>query len=78
MVPLAHSDTYALRLGHYPTKILLPENESGDAVTSSCEGIAPKDKMRCCDVTGLQRGVHIISWGVRIISWGCEGNVAGV
>src|SRR6266480_1634364 len=33
--------------------------------------------MRCCDVTGLQRGVHIISWGVCIISWGCEGNVAG-
>ncbi len=28
-------------------------------------------------MTGLQRGVHIISWGVCIISWGCEGNVAG-
>ena len=33
-----------------------------------------EDKMRCCNVTGLQRGVYIISWGVRIISWGCEGN----
>ena len=37
-----------------------------------------EDKMRCYNVTGLQRGVYIISRGVDVISWGCEGNIAGV
>ena len=41
------------------------------------KGIA-EDKMRCCDVTGLQRGVDEISRGVDVISWGCEGNITGV